>query len=53
MLDGVPLYDRGPALEDIWGTTTIDPHMIERAEVFRAAVTALARDAGIELEAMS
>ena len=35
VLDGVPLYDRGPALEDIWGTTTIDPHMIERAEVFR------------------
>ncbi|RZK03993.1 MAG: TonB-dependent receptor [Novosphingobium sp.] len=35
VLDGVPLYDRGPALEDIWGTTTIDPHMIERAEVYR------------------
>jgi len=35
VLDGVPLYDRGPALEDIWGSTTIDPHMIERAEVFR------------------
>ena len=35
VLDGVPLYDRGPALEDIWGTTTIDPHMIERVEVFR------------------
>jgi iron complex outermembrane receptor protein len=35
VLDGVPLYDRGPALEDIWGTTTIDPHMIDRAEVFR------------------
>lgn len=33
--DGVPLYDRGPALEDIWGTTTIDPHMIEKVEVFR------------------
>jgi len=33
--DGVPLYDRGPALEDIWGTTTLDPHMIERVEVFR------------------
>ena len=29
------LYDRGPALEDIWGSTTIDPHMIERVEVFR------------------
>lgn len=35
VLDGVPLYDRGPALETIWGTTTIDPHMIERVEVFR------------------
>ena len=34
-LDGVPLFDRGPALEDIWGSTTIDPHMIERIEVFR------------------
>ena len=35
ILDGVPTYDRGPALEDIWGATTIDPHMIERVEVFR------------------
>jgi len=35
VLDGVPLYDRGPALEDIWGSTTIDPHMVERIEVFR------------------
>jgi len=35
VLDGVPLFDRGPALEDIWGATTIDPHMIERVEVFR------------------
>lgn len=35
VLDGVPLYDRGPALEDIWGSTTIDPHMIDRVEVFR------------------
>ncbi len=35
VLDGVPLYDRGPALEQIWGTTTIDPHMIDRVEVFR------------------
>jgi iron complex outermembrane receptor protein len=33
--DGVPLYDRGPALEDIWSSTTIDPHMIENIEVFR------------------
>lgn len=35
VLDGVPLYDRGPALEEIWGATTIDPHMIDRVEVFR------------------
>ncbi len=35
VLDGVPLYDRGPALEDIWGSTTIDPHMIDRVEVYR------------------
>ncbi len=33
--DGVPLYDRGPALEDIWSSTIIDPHMVERMEVFR------------------
>jgi outer membrane receptor protein involved in Fe transport len=31
----VPTYDRGPALEDIWGATTIDPKMIESVEVFR------------------
>ena len=35
VLDGVPLYDRGPALETIWPSTTLDPHMIERVEVFR------------------
>jgi outer membrane cobalamin receptor len=35
VLDGVPLFDRGPALEDIWGSTTIDPHMVERIEIFR------------------
>ena len=35
VLDGVPTYDRGPALEDIWGATTLDPHMIESIEVFR------------------
>lgn len=35
VLDNVPLYDRGPALETIWGTTIIDPHIIERVEVFR------------------
>lgn len=35
VLDGVPLYDRSSALEDIWSSTTIDPHMIDRVEVFR------------------
>ena len=35
VLDGVPLYDRGPALEEIWSSTTIDPHMVERMEIFR------------------
>lgn len=34
-LDGVPLYDRGPVLENIWGATTIDTHMIENIEVYR------------------
>ncbi len=34
-LDDVPLYDRGPGVEDIWGSTLIDPHMIESVEVFR------------------
>ncbi len=34
-LDGTPLYDRGPALENIWGSTTIDNHMIENIEVYR------------------
>lgn len=34
-LDGTPLYDRGPVLENIWGATTIDNHMIENIEVFR------------------
>lgn len=34
-LDGMPLYDRGPGLEEIWGATLIDPHMIETIEVFR------------------
>ncbi|MET0291330.1 MAG: TonB-dependent receptor plug domain-containing protein [Steroidobacteraceae bacterium] len=35
VLDGVPLYDRGPGVEEIWGATLIDPHMIESVEVFR------------------
>ena len=34
-VDGVPLYDRGPVLENIWGATTIDNHMVENIEVFR------------------
>ncbi len=34
-LDGVPTYDRGPALENIWGATAMDPHMIETIEVYR------------------
>lgn len=34
-LDGTPLYDRGPALENIWGATTIDQHMIDNIEVYR------------------
>ncbi len=34
-LDGMPLYDRGPGIEEIWGATLIDPHMIESIEVFR------------------
>lgn len=34
-LDGVPLYDRGPVLENIWGATTIDTHMVENIEVYR------------------
>lgn len=34
-LDGVPLYDRGPVLENIWGATTIDNHLIENIEVYR------------------
>jgi outer membrane receptor for ferrienterochelin and colicin len=34
-LDGTPLYDRGPALENIWGATTIDNHLIENIEVYR------------------
>ncbi len=34
-IDGMPLWDRGAGIEDIWGATLIDPHMIERVEVFR------------------
>lgn len=35
LLDGIPLFDRGPALETIWGATIVDVHMIERIEVYR------------------
>lgn len=34
-MDSVPLYDRGPGIENIWGATLIDSRMIERVEVFR------------------
>lgn len=34
-IDGVPLYDRGPGVENIWGSTLIDSRMIDRVEVFR------------------
>lgn len=34
-LDGMPLYDRGPGIEEIWGATLIDPYMVESIEVFR------------------
>jgi outer membrane receptor protein involved in Fe transport len=34
-LDNMPLYDRGPGVEAIWGATLIDPHMVETIEVFR------------------
>jgi outer membrane receptor protein involved in Fe transport len=34
-LDGTPLYDRGPVLENIWGATTIDNHLVENVEVYR------------------
>lgn len=35
LLDGVPTFDRGTPLEDIWGATALDPRMIDRVEVFR------------------
>jgi len=34
-LDNVPLYDRGPGVENIWGATLIPSRMIERVEIFR------------------
>jgi outer membrane receptor protein involved in Fe transport len=35
LVNGVPTFDRGTPLEDIWGATAIDPRMIESVEVFR------------------
>lgn len=35
LLDGVPTFDRGTPLEDLWGATSIDPRMIDHVEIFR------------------
>ena len=35
LLDGVPTFDRGTPLEDLWGATAIDPRMIETVEILR------------------
>jgi iron complex outermembrane recepter protein len=35
LLDGVPTFDRGTPLEDLWGATAIDPRMIDSVEIFR------------------
>lgn len=35
LLDGVPTFDRGTPLEDIWGATSLDPRMIQSVEVLR------------------
>jgi outer membrane receptor protein involved in Fe transport len=35
LLDGVPTFDRGTPLEDLWGATAIDPRMIESVEILR------------------
>jgi iron complex outermembrane recepter protein len=35
LLDGVPTYDRGTPLEELWGATAIDPRMIESVEILR------------------
>lgn len=35
LLDGVPTFDRGTPLEDIWGATSIDPRMIKSVEILR------------------
>ncbi|MEQ1934643.1 MAG: TonB-dependent receptor plug domain-containing protein, partial [Fimbriimonadaceae bacterium] len=35
LVDGMPTFDRGTPLEDIWGATAIDPRMIDSVEIFR------------------
>lgn len=35
LIDGVPTFDRGTPLEDLWGATAIDPRMIDSVEIFR------------------
>lgn len=35
LLDGVPTFDRGTPLEDLWGATALDPRMIETVEIVR------------------
>ncbi|MCZ8130193.1 MAG: TonB-dependent receptor plug domain-containing protein [Steroidobacteraceae bacterium] len=35
LLDGVPTFDRGTPLEDLWGATALDPRMIENVEILR------------------
>jgi iron complex outermembrane recepter protein len=35
LLDGVPTFDRGTPLEDLWGATALDPRMIESVEILR------------------
>ncbi|MEZ5458946.1 MAG: TonB-dependent receptor plug domain-containing protein [Steroidobacteraceae bacterium] len=35
LLDGVPTFDRGTPLEDLWGATAIDPRMIQTVEILR------------------
>lgn len=35
LVDGMPTFDRGTPLEDIWGATAIDPRVIDSVEIFR------------------
>jgi iron complex outermembrane receptor protein len=35
LLDGIPTFDRGTPLEDLWGATAIDPRMIQSVEILR------------------